>query len=197
MLVATSVAEEGLDVGACNLVIRYDAMSTVTALIQSRGRARDKDSTFVVIHMDGAVEQKMLMDLETQEVIVGCCHIVYLRAYSVLHALCTCVPTVYCMPLQARIQNSRSHSLDGPQANMTAVVHEIMSGEAVDFEQRLRVSCLQNSRTIVCHEHGPLTRTIVCHEHGPLTGPLKLPLVPLAQTELSSLFRISNWTGAF
>lgn len=38
VLVATSVAEEGLDVPSCNVVIRFDIMSSVETMIQSRGR---------------------------------------------------------------------------------------------------------------------------------------------------------------
>lgn len=44
-----SVAEEGIDIPACSLVIRYDWCTTVTAMIQSRGRAREKSSEFVLI----------------------------------------------------------------------------------------------------------------------------------------------------
>lgn len=68
LLVATSVAEEGLDIGTCNLVIRYDAMTTVTALIQSRGRARHQDSEFVVICMESDMQKgDSLKQLATQE----------------------------------------------------------------------------------------------------------------------------------
>lgn len=49
VMVATSVAEEGLDIQACNLVIRMDGTSTAKSLIQSRGRARHKDSRYVLI----------------------------------------------------------------------------------------------------------------------------------------------------
>lgn len=46
-LVATQVAEEGLDFKACSLVIRFDLPNTVTSLIQSRGRARARNSQLV------------------------------------------------------------------------------------------------------------------------------------------------------
>jgi endoribonuclease Dicer len=46
-LFATSVAEEGLDVPDCNLVIRFDLYKTVIQYVQSKGRARHKNSKFV------------------------------------------------------------------------------------------------------------------------------------------------------
>lgn len=45
-LFATSIAEEGLDVPDCNLVVRFDLYSTVIQYVQSRGRARHKNSVF-------------------------------------------------------------------------------------------------------------------------------------------------------
>lgn len=44
---ATSVLEEGLDVPDCNLVVRVDQVPTYPSYIQSRGRARHKDSKFL------------------------------------------------------------------------------------------------------------------------------------------------------
>ncbi|KAL3420341.1 RNase3 domain protein [Phlyctema vagabunda] len=48
-LFATSVAEEGLDIPDCNLVIRFDLYTTLIQYIQSRGRARHVNSRY--IHM--------------------------------------------------------------------------------------------------------------------------------------------------
>ncbi|KAI0152527.1 hypothetical protein F4776DRAFT_652761 [Hypoxylon sp. NC0597] len=43
---ATSVGEEGIDIPDCNVIIRFDLCKTMIQYIQSRGRARRKDSKF-------------------------------------------------------------------------------------------------------------------------------------------------------
>lgn len=48
ILVATEVAEEGLDVKSCSSVIRFDLPKTVRSHIQSRGRARQPGSEFII-----------------------------------------------------------------------------------------------------------------------------------------------------
>ncbi|KAI8994876.1 hypothetical protein BDB01DRAFT_714743, partial [Pilobolus umbonatus] len=52
LLIATSVAEEGLDIQPCNVVVRFDFFHTLIAYIQSRGRARKKDSRYFVMVED-------------------------------------------------------------------------------------------------------------------------------------------------
>lgn len=49
VIVATTVAEEGLDIRSCNLVIRFNPMETLSSYIQSKGRARHSDSKYVVM----------------------------------------------------------------------------------------------------------------------------------------------------
>ncbi|MCJ1316242.1 Dicer-like protein 1 [Xylographa vitiligo] len=48
-LFATSIAEEGLDIPDCNTIVRFDLYSTLIQYIQSRGRARHRNSKY--IHM--------------------------------------------------------------------------------------------------------------------------------------------------
>ncbi|KAL9315523.1 hypothetical protein ACSQ67_016524 [Phaseolus vulgaris] len=53
IIVATSILEEGLDVQSCNLVIRFDPSPTVCSFIQSRGRARMKNSDYILMVKSG------------------------------------------------------------------------------------------------------------------------------------------------
>ncbi|KAH8808722.1 hypothetical protein F5884DRAFT_793130 [Xylogone sp. PMI_703] len=61
-LFATSVAEEGLDIPDCNLVIRFDLYDTLIEYIQSRGRARHTNSRYVHMCEKGNVEHEYLLD---------------------------------------------------------------------------------------------------------------------------------------
>nr|XP_026496410.1 endoribonuclease Dicer [Vanessa tameamea] len=47
-LISTSVLEEGVDVSQCSLVVKFDVPLEYRSYIQSKGRARSKDSSFVL-----------------------------------------------------------------------------------------------------------------------------------------------------
>ncbi|XP_017941674.2 probable ATP-dependent RNA helicase DDX58 isoform X2 [Manacus vitellinus] len=49
LLIATSVADEGIDISECNLVVLYEYFGNVTKMIQVRGRGRAKDSKCVLV----------------------------------------------------------------------------------------------------------------------------------------------------
>lgn len=57
-LFATSVAEEGLDIPQCNLVVRFDLYRTMIGYVQSRGRARHRNSKYLHMIEDGNNDHK-------------------------------------------------------------------------------------------------------------------------------------------
>lgn len=66
VLVATSIAEEGLDIPDCNMIVRFDLYHTMIQYIQSRGRARLRDSKYFHMVEIGNQEQTQRV-LDNQE----------------------------------------------------------------------------------------------------------------------------------
>ncbi|KAF9989228.1 Dicer-like protein 1 [Mortierella antarctica] len=68
LLVSTSVAEEGLDIQPCNVVIRFDPVTSTIGYIQSRGRARKKNSRYIMMHeYDNRAEEATLEKIQYGE----------------------------------------------------------------------------------------------------------------------------------
>ncbi|KAJ1368136.1 hypothetical protein KIN20_029205 [Parelaphostrongylus tenuis] len=72
VIVATSVVEEGLDVGTCNLIIKYNTSSTVVQRVQRRGRARALDSRSVLIVLSENVAQTEFQAIITERIMNKC-----------------------------------------------------------------------------------------------------------------------------
>ena len=58
LLIATCVVEEGLDIPRCNLVCRFDFPMTFRSYVQSKGRARAKDSNYIILVDEEEYEEK-------------------------------------------------------------------------------------------------------------------------------------------
>jgi ERCC4-related helicase len=65
LLIATSVAEEGLDVPECNLVIRFQHVSNEIAQVQTEGRARAENSQGItILSSDSSKKYRELKNME-------------------------------------------------------------------------------------------------------------------------------------
>ncbi|KAK4365008.1 hypothetical protein RND71_016366 [Anisodus tanguticus] len=61
LLFATDVVEEGIDVPHCSSVIRFDLPKTVRSYVQSRGRARQTESRYILMLERGNMKQREQM----------------------------------------------------------------------------------------------------------------------------------------
>ncbi|KAH0025978.1 P-loop containing nucleoside triphosphate hydrolase protein, partial [Aureobasidium melanogenum] len=52
LIIATSVLEEGIDISSCQTVICFDAPLNLVSFVQRRGRARKKDSKYIILLAD-------------------------------------------------------------------------------------------------------------------------------------------------
>ncbi|CAN9497800.1 unnamed protein product [Ophioblennius macclurei] len=62
LLIATTVAEEGLDIPACNFVVRYGLVTNEIAMLQAQGRGRADDSTYTLVEVknSGVAEKEFV-----------------------------------------------------------------------------------------------------------------------------------------
>ncbi|KAF0881553.1 antiviral innate immune response receptor RIG-I isoform X1 [Crocuta crocuta] len=63
ILIATSVADEGIDIAECNLVILYEYVGNVIKMIQTRGRGRARGSKCFLLTSNADVIEKEKMNM--------------------------------------------------------------------------------------------------------------------------------------
>lgn len=68
LIVSTAVAEEGIDIQACGCVIRFDLPQNMVSWAQSRGRARRKTSTLIMMTEAGPESLQKVRKWEQMEV---------------------------------------------------------------------------------------------------------------------------------
>lgn len=60
VLITTSVTEEGFDIPGCNLVISFDTPFSLKSYIQIKGRARKKNSRYIIFTNDKKSYEQMM-----------------------------------------------------------------------------------------------------------------------------------------
>ncbi|KAL7929378.1 hypothetical protein V8C35DRAFT_198857 [Trichoderma chlorosporum] len=66
-LFATSVAEEGIDIPECDVIIRFDLYTSAIQYIQSKGRARQKSSLYISMVEEGNLEHMRKLRRATRD----------------------------------------------------------------------------------------------------------------------------------
>jgi endoribonuclease Dicer len=67
LIISTAVAEEGIDIQACGTVVRWDIPENMVSWAQSRGRARRKKSTFVLMFDNSGEDEERILKWQKLE----------------------------------------------------------------------------------------------------------------------------------
>ena len=67
LLIASAVAEEGMDIPAANCVIYFDHIDHAVSFVQGRGRARQAESSFVVLNERADRPVSLLVEQEVEQ----------------------------------------------------------------------------------------------------------------------------------
>lgn len=115
IIVATSILEEGLDVQSCNLVVRFDLSATVCSFIQSRGRARMRNSDFLLMVRSG--DEATLLQVRN-----------YMASGDIMREQSLRNTSIPCSPLDSEIFNEVFYRVESTGAVVTlsssiALVH--------------------------------------------------------------------------
>ncbi|NXS84075.1 DHX58 helicase, partial [Erpornis zantholeuca] len=144
LLFSTSVAEEGLDIPECNVVVRYGLMTNEIAMMQARGRARAENSVYSVLAKANSREvSRELLNEDLVELMK--------RA---IHAVQAMSEQEYCQKIQER--------------QRVAVASQLMKEARISERRQLhdpdavRLYCV-NCNTAVCH--GSDIRTVEGMHH--------------------------------
>ncbi|OMO86445.1 hypothetical protein COLO4_21161 [Corchorus olitorius] len=107
LLFATDVVEEGIDVSNCSCVIHFDLPKTVRSYIQSRGRARQSNSEFIMmIERDNWKQRNHLFDIIRSE---------HLMITSTINR-----DTDPCLLKGCTLEESQVYTVDATGASVTA-----------------------------------------------------------------------------
>ncbi|KAL7269242.1 Dicer-like protein 1 [Rhizina undulata] len=117
-LIATSVAEEGLDIPDCSIIIRFDLYTTMIQYIQSRGRARHSVSKYIhMIEANNAHHRQMIADVRNAE--------------SVMRNFCQSLPA-------DRLLNT-FEPLDNPDVGKDRIYIEPSTGAKVTYTSAMQI----------------------------------------------------------
>ncbi|KAJ5312459.1 hypothetical protein N7508_003289 [Penicillium antarcticum] len=168
-LFATSVAEEGLDIPDCNLVVRFDLYNTVIQYVQSRGRARHSDSIYATMIEAGNESHER----RQQEV---------RKAEALMRKFCNVLP-------KDRLLKGTEHDLDEvlreAHLNRTYTIHE--TGAKLTYRHAIDVlgrfaSSLQYEKElsaqatyIVAAQNEKFSCEVILPEKSPIRGVLGNP----------------------
>ncbi|XP_012296007.1 interferon-induced helicase C domain-containing protein 1 [Aotus nancymaae] len=89
LLIATTVAEEGLDIKECNIVIRYGLVTNEIAMVQARGRARADESTYVLVapSSSGVIERETVNDFREKMMYKAIHHVQNMKPEEYAHKI--------------------------------------------------------------------------------------------------------------
>ncbi|KAA0706490.1 putative ATP-dependent RNA helicase DDX58 [Triplophysa tibetana] len=138
ILIATSVADEGIDIPQCNLVLMYEYVGNVVKMVQVRGRGRAQDSRCYLISSCKERIEKERMNMSKEEMVE--------EAVTRLQSSPTQISSKVDM-LQREDKVRRDHIRSSPDRPKAQASYELLCGKCKTF------ACLSDDLRVVQASH--------------------------------------------